>query len=228
MGEMKRHRLLLLIAAGLLVAGSGCAAKRIVSQWSNPDYANAPRVFKKIMVAGAFEHDAIRRNFEDRFVAALRAAGVDALPSYRLVADPRKDIEGSVKAAAQSAGADGVLVTRLTRVEQRTDVSPGYHQPYFGFGYYHWYHPGWYGGGYYTTPYYYQYPVYYSETTLSNAAKNEIVWTATIRMIDPENANRAIEDYVATVVTALKDNQLLPGTSPQGGSSPLHPKVANG
>jgi hypothetical protein len=218
MREMNRHRLLIVMAAGLLVAASGCAAKRIVSQWSNPDYANALRVFKKIMVAGTFEHDAIRRNFEDRFVAALRAAGIDALPSYRLVADPGKDIEGSVKAAVESAGADGVLVTRLTRVEQRTDVSPGYYQPYFGFGYYNWHHPGWYGGGYYTAPYYYQYPVYYSETTLYNAAKNEIVWTGTIRMIDPENASEAIADYVATVVTALKDNQLLPGTSPQGGS----------
>ncbi len=218
MREMKRHRLLIVIAAGLLVAASGCSAKRIVSQWSNPDYASAPPVFRKIMVVGAIELDAIRRNFEDRFVAELRAAGVDALPSYRLVADPGKDIEGSIKTAVQSAGADGVLVTRLIRVEQRIDASPGYYQPYFGFGYYRWYHPGWYGGDYYTAPNFYQYPVYYSETTLFNAAKNEIVWTGTIRTIDPENANQAIVDYVATVVTALKNNQLLPGTSPQGGS----------
>ena len=107
MREMKSHRLLIVIAAGLLVAASGCSAKRIVSQWSNPDYASAPRVFKKIMVVGAIELDAIRRNFEDRFVADLRAAGVDALPSYRLVADPGKDLEGTVKTAVQSAGADG-------------------------------------------------------------------------------------------------------------------------
>jgi hypothetical protein len=217
MGEMTRCRLLIVIAAGLLIAASGCAAKRIISQWSNTDYVSAPLVFKKIMVVGAIEQDAIRRNLEDRFVTELRAAGVEALPSYRLVADPGKDIEGSVKAAVQSAGADGVLVTRLIRVEQRTDMSPGYYQPYAGFGYYHWYYPGWYGG-LYTPPSFYQYPVYYSETTLYNAAKNEIVWTGTIRTIDPENANEAIADYVATVVSALKDNHLLPGTAPQGGS----------
>ncbi|HET9917064.1 MAG TPA: hypothetical protein VFQ89_08140 [Candidatus Binatia bacterium] len=217
MREMNRHPLFLVIAVGLLVAASGCAGKRIVSQWNNPDYASAPFVFKKIMVLGAIEQEAIRRNFEDRFVAALGAAGVEALPSYRLVAEPGKDIEGSVKAAVQSAGADGALVTRLIRVEQRTDASPGYYQPYFGFGYYNWHHPGWYGSGYYTPPYYYQYPVYYSETTLYNAAKNEIVWTGTIRTIDPENANEAIEEYVATVVTALRDNHLLPSMSPQGG-----------
>lgn len=217
MRETNGHRVLILLAAGLLFAASGCAVKRIVSQWSNPDYANAARVFKKIMVVGAIEQEAIRRNLEDRFVAALRAAGVDALPSYRLVADPGKDIEGSVKAAVQSAGADGVLVTRLIRVEQRTDASPGDFPPNFGFGYYNWYYPGWYGAGFYTPPSYYQYPVYYSETTLYDATKNEIVWTGTVRTIDPENANEAIAEYVTTVVTALKDNQLLPGTSPQGG-----------
>jgi len=117
----------------------------------------------------------------------------------------------------QSAGADGVLVTRLIRVEQRTDASPGDFQPNFGFGYYNWYYPGWYGAGFYTPPSYYQYPVYYSETTLSDATRNEIVWTGTVRTIDPENANEAIAEYVTTVVTALKDHQLLPGTSPQGG-----------
>ena len=218
MRKMKRHWLPIVIAAGLLVATSGCATKRIVSQWSNPDYASAPRVFKKIMVVGALEQDAIRRNLEDRFVAELGAAGVDALPSYRFVANPGKDIEASVKTALQSAGADGVLVTRLVRVEQRTDESPGYFQPYFGFGYYRWYHPGWYGGDYYTAPNVYQYPVYYSETTLYIAAKNEIVWTGTIRTIDPENVKQAIEDYVATVVSALKVNHFLPGTTPQGGS----------
>jgi hypothetical protein len=188
---MKSRRLLIVIAAGLLVVANGCAAKRIISQWSNPDYASAPPVFKKIMVVGAIEQDAIRRNLEDRFVAELRAAGVDALPSYRLIADPGKDLEGSVKGAVQSAGADGVLVTRLIRVEQRTNMSPGYYPPNFGFGYYHWYYPGWYGGPY-VPPSFYQYPVYYSETTLYNAAKNEIVWTGTIRTIDPETPRSAM------------------------------------
>lgn len=217
MNETKRRRAIILIAVGLLFAASGCAAKRIVSQWSNPDYLSAPRAFKRIMVAGAIENDAIRRNLEDRLVAALRAASVDALPSYRLVPDHGKDIEDAVRAAVQSAGADGVLVTRLTRVEQRTESSSGYFQPSFGFGYYHWHHPGWYGGGFYPPPSYYQYPVYYSETTLYDAVTNQIVWTGTIRTIDPENANEAIADYVATVVTALKDNHLLPGTPPQSG-----------
>jgi len=217
MSEMKRFRLLVVLVAGWLFAVSGCAAKRIVSQWSNADYANTPHVFKKIAVLGSLEQDAIRRNLEDRFVAELRAAGVDASPSYRLVANPGKDIEGSVRAAAQNAGADGVLITRLIRVDQQTDASPGNFQPYFGFGYYHWYNPGWYGG-IYAPPSFYQYPVFYSETTLYTIVKNEIVWTGTIRTIDPENANEAIVDYVATVITALKDHHFLPAAPSRGGS----------
>ena len=81
MRETKGHRVLILLAAGLLFAASGCAAKRIVSQWSNPDYANAARVFKKIMVVGAIEQEAIRRNLEDRFVAARPPAGGQSITS---------------------------------------------------------------------------------------------------------------------------------------------------
>lgn len=108
------------------------------------------------------------------------------------------------------AGADGVLVTRLLRVGERPDIRPGYYGPYLGLGYYHWGPRGWYGG-FYTPPRVSYYPVYYSETTLYDARKNEVAWTGTIRTIDPENVQEAIDNYVKTVVSALKDNQLLRG-----------------
>ena len=67
-----------LIAAALLLGG--CAATQIVNQWSNPSYAAVS--FKRIMVIGVSKQTSIRRNFEDEFVAQLRAAGADAAPSY--------------------------------------------------------------------------------------------------------------------------------------------------
>lgn len=213
---MKRSRLVSLFFLSLLVA-TGCASKRIVSQWSNPDYSGSARPFKKIMVVGITEQDAIRRNFEDRFVAELRRAGIEAVPSYRSISEPIDDGKAKpelglpLRSAVTNVAADGVLVTRLLRVEQRADVTPGYFEPHFGFGYSHWSYPGWYGAGFYTPPRVYRYPVYYSETTLYDANKNEIVWTGTIRTIDPENANEAIENYVDTVVGALQKKHLLLG-----------------
>jgi hypothetical protein len=40
-------------------------------------------------------------NFEDEFLVQLRAAGVDALPSYRYIAEDEKIDETKLKQAAQ-------------------------------------------------------------------------------------------------------------------------------
>lgn len=37
-----------------------------------------------------------------------------------------------------------------------------------------------------------QYPVFFSETTLYDVLKDDVVWTATIRTIDPDNIDEAI------------------------------------
>ena len=81
----------LALAAALLLSIGGCASKPMISQWSNPDYTSVARSCHKIIVIGVMDRGAIR-NFEDRFVAELRAAGIDAVPSYRVLAEPAKDL----------------------------------------------------------------------------------------------------------------------------------------
>ena len=103
-----------------------------------------------------------------------------------------------------------MIITPLVRVEERTEVSPGYYDPFPAFGLYGWYSSAWYGV-FYTPPRAYRYPVFFFETTLHDVAKDEVVWIGTIRTIDPENVNAAIQDYVGTVVAALKDKNLLRG-----------------
>jgi hypothetical protein len=141
-------------------------------------------------------------------VGELRGAGIDALTGYQTIPATSKDVDAQLKAAAQATGADGALVTRIVSTEQQIEVSPGYSSFYPGVGYYGWNYPGWYGGMY-SAPLQYRYLVRYSETTLYDLSKNTVVWTATIRGIDPENVQDAIEDYVETVVAALKNKQLI-------------------
>ena len=71
---MKTNPVLTALLALVVVAASSCATQRIVSQWSNPAYANPLRSTDKVVVVGVMEEDAIRRNFEDHLVAKLRAA----------------------------------------------------------------------------------------------------------------------------------------------------------
>lgn len=203
-----RLSFLTLFIAGLMA--SGCATKRIISQWSNPAYRLSTPPFERILVVAATDQTSIRRNFEDELVAELKTAGLAAFPSYQYIPEDGKFAEPGLKEAARKADADAVIITRLSRVEERIEIGPSYYDPYPAFGFYGWYSSAWYGG-FYTPPRVYRYPVYFTETTLYDIAKDEVVWTGTIRTIDPENVDQAIENYVQTVVAALKEKNIVRG-----------------
>jgi len=197
-------RLLVMVAIALL---TGCsAANPIVSEWRNPGYSGAS--FKRIMVGGLGGATSVRRNFEDEFVAQLRAQGIDALPSYPILTKDEEIDEAKIKEAAQKAGADAAILARPVHVEEKTQYSPNYFpMPWFGF-----YGPhlgaSWYGG-YYGAPSAYRYNEFTSETTLYDLRKNEVVWTGTIKTTDTDDVKAAIKTYVSAVMRALDEKHLL-------------------
>ena len=175
-----------------LVLASCSTANFIVSEWRNPAYV-AP-MFKTVMVGGLSEQTSVRRNFEDEFLAQLRAAGVDVLPSYRYLPEDEKIDDTKLKQVARKAGADALIVARPVKVEQKTEYGPSYYPtPSIGI----------FGGnvaGVWQVPYgapsVTRYTEYTSETTLYDLAKDEIVWTATLRTSERENLNSAVKLYV--------------------------------
>ena len=195
------------LIAGMLSAAvfAGCStANFIVSEWRNPAYV-APE-FKSVMIGGISEQTSIRRNFEDEFLAQLRTAGIEALPSYRYIAEGEKFDDATLKQAARKAGADALIIARPVKVEQRTDFGPNYPVPSFGiFGSNVgavWHGP--YGGGNVS-----RYTEYTSEATLYDLVKDQVVWSGTLKTSEPENANRAVKLYVEAVINTLKEKDLL-------------------
>lgn len=203
---MRRMRVITFLLLTAMLFFAGCASMpMLVSQWTNPAYESP--YFKRIAVSCVDGHISIRRNCEDEFVAQLRAAGVDALPSYRSFPEDAKLDETKMKQMAKEAGADGALIVRPVRVEEKTEVSPTYF-PSPGFGIFGrhvsatWY--GWYGA-----PRVYRYEEYTSEATLNDLRKNEVVWSGTLKTTAPDNVDSAIKTYVGNVIGALKDKNLL-------------------
>ncbi len=197
------------LAIAVALGLTGCASStKIVNQWSHPDYTS-PR-FSRVLVIGVSRQPGIRRTFEDEFVAKLKAAGVDAAPSYRYIADDGQVAEDRMLEAVKQANADAALITRLVRVEKKTEVTPGFYQPApaVTFGFYPGYSAAWLG--YYEPPRIYQYDVYISETSLYDVVKNQLVWSGTVQTTDPGDINKEIKRYVDTVIDALKSKNLLP------------------
>ena len=186
---------------------SACStATPIVSEWRNPAYALGP--FKRIMVGGLSRETSVRRNVEDEFVIQLRAAGIDALASYRYIPEDEGIDENNLKQAAQKARADAVLFARSVKMEQKTNYGPTYPNLSFGiFGS----NVGASWSGLSGAPGAYRYHEYTSETALYDVAKNEVVWTGTIKTTEPENEQTAIKSYVEAVMKALNAQNLLPG-----------------
>ncbi len=184
---------------------AGCASTEIVNQWTEPDYVARP--FKKIVVLGIAKEVTLRRSFEDEFVAQLRSNGVEAVPSYQIIPEEGQATEARLLKAVKQTGADAAIMTRLVRVERRTQVSPGYYDPYPVYGFYHWYSAGW--AGFYEPPRVYNYDVYTSETSLYDLNRDQVVWAGTVRTTDPRDIPKEIKSYVKTVIDALKEKDLL-------------------
>jgi hypothetical protein len=196
-----------LVAIAVAFVLAGCAATKIVTEWNNPDYVS-PR-FKKILVIGVSKQPSIRRTFEEEFVNKLKASGVDAVPSYLYIAEDGQVDEARLNEAVKKANADAVIITRLVRVEKKTEVSPGFYQPApaVSYGFYRGYSTAWLG--YYEPPRIYQYDVYISETSLYDVTKNQLVWTGTAETTDPGDIGNEIKRYVDIVVDALKSKKIL-------------------
>jgi hypothetical protein len=203
---MHRSSLRILVLALAVAAGAvGCSSTKLVSQWENPQHV--PARFARLLVIGVTRQPGVRRSFEDEFVSRLKAAGVDAVPSYLSIPEDGQVEEARLQEAVRQVGADGILMTRLVRVERRTEVTPGYYSAPAGFGMYPWYSAGWLG--YYEPPRVYQYDVYISETSLYDVTHNRLVWSGTVQTRAPGDLDKAIARYVETVIKALKKEQVL-------------------
>ena len=208
MMDAMKQMLLLRIVGTLFVtlAVNGCStATPIVSEWRNP--AQASGSFRRLMIVGPSGDASVQRNFEDEFVAQLAAMGVDALASYRYMPDTGETSENILKQAAQEARADGLLLMRPVRVEEKTNypaVGPPISFGIFGSNV----GAEWYGIPGASGPY--RYNEYTSETALYDVARNELVWTGTVKGKEPTNVQTAIKSYVQTVTKALAAQDLLP------------------
>ena len=204
---MRPRSLLAILGIALATfALNGCStAPPAVSQWRNPAVPSGS--FQRLMVGGPSDTATLRRNFEDEFVAQLAALGVNGMPSYRYIPEIEAASETNLKAAAQKAGADGVLLMRSIKVEEKTrypTVGPELSFGIFGSNA----AAEWTGIPGASLPY--RYNEYTSETVLYDVARNDLVWTGTVTTAERQNAQTAIASYVQAITKALAAQNLLP------------------
>lgn len=135
------------LALGTLTLGACAGTSRLASTWRDPGFQDSS--LARLLVVAVGRSPGERRRFEDQFVAALRARGVDARASYPLIGDERAD-SALVDAHAQRAGCDGIFVSRVVdrQMVRRSYGIGGYgaygaHAPVGYYGPPSGYHAGW-------------------------------------------------------------------------------------
>jgi hypothetical protein len=197
-----RNFMLAVAAAVVALAVVGCASTRITDSWSDPAFTGGP--FKRVMVMAVTHNGSARRSFEDIFAAKLRATGIEAVPSYtRLTQDGPVD-EQAMNAAVRAAGADGLLMVRLLRVDRQTRVETMYTPMTF---------PTYYGfySAWMAYPEVYQYDIATAEVNLFDVRTNKLVWGGTTETFDPKSVTQESAGFANVIINALAKRGLVPG-----------------
>ena len=193
----------------LVALTAACASTTLTGAWKNPAYEGG--AFQKLLVVGATDSATDRRVFEDAFAQALRGAGVDAVASYTVIPQEGKIDEHTLKDAVRSQGLQGVVMTRLVRIDKQTVVTPGYVSTLPSVRYrdnlYGYYATTW--APYGMPPEVREVESVVLETTLWNAADSKLVWTGTTSTFAPSNVQSATADFAKVVISELKARELL-------------------
>jgi hypothetical protein len=201
------------IAALSLAALASCAGTtQLTSSWADPAAAN--RGFHKIAVVGATPKAAIRRMFEDDFVANLQTRGISGVQSYTFAGEGQIEKEAAL-AKLKEMGVDGVIVTRLIDKETvQTYYPPTYSSvaapaPYYG---------GWYG--YYSMGYSYQSSpgyvaedhVFRIETNLYDVQNDKLMWSGlTETTLSSGSApDTEIKPFIDLIAYNMEKKKVLP------------------
>lgn len=195
------------LCAAILLAlvAAGCASTQLVNSWRGTRYQGPP--LTRVLVIGVTKQSAVRRVFEDAFVAELTRGQVSAVPSYTLIPEDGEVPKDRLAQAVAQSGADGVLITRLVRVDRQTRIDPGYMGPPM-MGFYDYYPFAW--GGFYDPPRIYSYDVVIWDTSVFEARSNQMLWAGATETVAPRDMSKDAKEAAGVVAKALRNSGVLP------------------
>lgn len=191
---------------------TGCSPVTLTS-WKNPKLNDQ---ISKVVVWGMFNKLEYEKPFEDAMVSYFNTRGLKAMPALDYL-DPNVKYEyADLERIIDSLGADGIIIFTYKGTDKEKDyvppttaIYPDYYWNYYG--YYNWYYP-YYGpgynvittGGYWTTT-----TIVNLNANLYGNLKDELLWTASISITDPEYLDSASEDIARSVYQDWIKNNLL-------------------
>jgi len=202
MKEMRAGKQVALFLFVCFCLQASCATTKMTDAWRDDDFRGTIR---KVVVVGIFKEPDTRKIFEDEFADRLRARGVDATASHKIVSDAEMPDKDVVIGKIRKLGADAVLVTRVLDLESVKSHVPGkaFVVPSY-YGYY---------GAYYTYSYRPGYTKQegnaYMETNLYNTGDEKLIWSGRSNTKLSATRYELIQAFVKTMIDGLSDAKLV-------------------
>jgi hypothetical protein len=201
------------IVLGTVLLVASCANTKISQSWVEPDNK---KVYKNLLIIGVAESQQNRRAYESLFVEQLRAIGVEAEASYKIIKSDQKFDRATITKAIEGLGIDGVIVTHVLAIDEDEVYRPstqyttiyggGYGGGYYGGLYSYYPHVNTYvtSPGYYTT-----HKTFTIETNLYDVESEELIWSAHTRTFAPDSVDEVINDLTKLLIQDLQDKNLI-------------------
>ena len=199
----------------LLIVLMGCSSAEMVENWKNPDIV----IFdaNKVLLVGISNTEEARINFESRLKKEFDARNVEAMRSldvFDVDFTNSKQTEKDLDALEQSLldkDFDAILLTKIVGSETRESFRKtlnelntsrdGFNEDYRR-----------HQDIYYDDEFYETYTVYNAETSLyciCAGKERSLIWRGNIDILDPENVEKTIKDYVRLIVVAMEEQDLI-------------------
>ena len=181
-----------------------CSGTKLTQKQVNENFIGKP--VSNILVIGIAHNPEKRISFENRFVAQLRAAGIEAVSSAEVIPMPpelkleKKDIIDVVKKFQN----DAVIVTHVKSIEDKfihTQGSPTLTSYY-----------SYYGGvyGYVNSPGYTDTSkVVRLQTKLYDVKTEQLMWSGESKTWNIDSEKEIMNDVIKTVIEDLQKNKML-------------------
>jgi hypothetical protein len=180
------------LAAIMLLALGGCSSLNVLETWHKP--AEQGRHYKKIMILGVANDENRRRTFENIVAEELGRGMVTVVPSHTLLPDLDKTNREGVVAAVRAAGCDAVLTTRVLAVGDSTVTQKGQGGDVYGVD------PRGNRGNYLKAR---------LQSSLYDAATQELVWSSTIKTFDAGKEARMSRELGRFFLDSLRRDGLI-------------------
>ncbi len=189
----------------------GCSSATLVDTWKNPEIDSYEPI--KILIVGLTPDEKVRKKFEEQLQKEFELRGSEAEISLTYF-ENTKATEENLKALEYKLLNEGfgtILFTKTIGVENKIVYKEKFnsnnetitrfkddflkHQDI-----------------YFNPNYYNEYQVYHAETAMyciCPTKERELLWKGFIDIVDPQDIDTSVKDYVKLVIAALEAEQLI-------------------